>query len=160
MWWHPSRWLNALRTRKRGILCALLPALALSATSASACAAMLGRHSHRGAEPHLVAPHDAHHGLAHDQQPDAPSTRTCPHCPLDSGPANAAHSACAATDNPDQGPTAPIKDSSERAPLSLVPSWRLPAARAAPPLLLSFREPTTALCGTVSLNLVHCVLLL
>ena len=69
MWWHSSRWLNALRTRKRGILCALLPALALSAASASACAAMLGRPSPTGAEPHLVAPHDAHHALAHDLQP-------------------------------------------------------------------------------------------
>ena len=151
--------LNALRTRKRGILCALLPA-PLSATSASACAAMLGRHSHTGAERYLASPHNAHHALAHDSQPNTPPTRTCPHCPLDSGPANAAHSVCAATDNPDHGPTAPIKDASERAPLSLVPSWRLPAARAAPPMLLRVREPTTALFATVPLSIVHCVLLL
>jgi len=134
----------------------LLPAFAMSATSAPACAAMRTTPdtAHHAASPH--AQHD--HAAAHHATGHAPQPRTCPHCPLKA--ADIGHGACAAAESPDHGGFAPLKDMSERPSLALASSWLLPAARAAPPLIANLHPPPTPPVPAVPLNVAHCVLLI
>jgi hypothetical protein len=164
MWRDPGRWLTTLRTRQRALLCALLPAFALSAASTTACAAAPTSTE----SPSPTSQHDAHgHGGAHaahehvapDHSSPTPLAGGCPHCPLQSGAANAGHAACATADAPEHGGSAPTKHASEPAALAPPPSWRLPTARASP----AFTTPlhvAIAFVAAVPLNVVHCVFLI
>ena len=99
---NPTHWLAAFRRRKRAILVALLPAVALSAVSPMVCAAMVGASSETTVA--LQEAH-AHHDAAEPvgtPTDGTPSFPPCPHCP-GSGAANAGHCTCSAADDQDDG---------------------------------------------------------
>ena len=155
---NPARWLATLRTHKRAVLRALLPAVALAAVSGPACAAM-------AAAPE-VAPAVQEHGGSHTQHGDAhahaaeqPLSGPCPHCPLEAGGANVGHTTCAIADGHDSG-VAPAQSAPHELPPVLVRDWTLPAARAAPPLIATPAGAEQAPPPKLPLNLVHCVLVI
>jgi hypothetical protein len=151
-----ARWLATLRARKRAVLRALLPALILSAASATGCMAMPAVPS--GAHEHGDA-HAAHHGDSHEaRQAVEPRPTPCPHCPLDSGSGNVGHEGCAFAEVRD-GEATYAKDPTWKAPPLIVGS-RLPAASAAPPLIATANRAAKVLTATPHLNLRHCVLLI
>lgn len=152
-----ARWLATLRTRKRALLCVLLPAFALSTVSGAACATVMaapsmvvGGHEHGGAH--------AQHSGAHESAPE-PRSVPCPHCPLDAGSANVGHAACTIADS-QVGAVTPAKDASQHPPVLVVRDWTLPAARATPPLIASLTAVAEPPAPTVPLNLLHCVLVI
>lgn len=150
----PARWLPLLRARKRAILLAVLPALALASAAGTACAAT---HAEPAAAHAAGDAHVAHHVAGHDEHSSAPA-QPCPHCPLESGSANAGHSACAIDEGQDGGGAAPAKSVVEhQAPLTH--EWLLPAARAAPPLIAAPSDVAPA-AGARPLTLRYCSLLI
>jgi hypothetical protein len=154
---NPAHWLAAFRRRKRAILAALLPAVALSAVSPIVCAAILGASS-KTTVPIQEA--HAHHGAAEPAETPTdgtPSFPPCPHCPLGSGAANAGHSICSAADDRDDGRGPKPAAASERILAMLI---AVPAAHAAPPPL---RNPGAARAPpphAVPVNIRHCVLVI
>jgi hypothetical protein len=106
--------------------------------------------------------HDAHashhHGAAADE-PAAPIA-PCPHCPLESGAANAGHASCVTVDAQQDGSAAPAKAENAPVPPVFLANWLLPAARASPPLIGPPLGHTTVLASAVALNIRHCVLLI
>lgn len=158
----PARWLCELRRRRRAVLCAVLPALALSVASGPACAAMLAA-SATNASVVTDGGHDVHadhrHGAQAAHEPAAPGL-PCPHCPLELGAANAGHAACVSLDANEDGTATPTGTASVCPPQIYLASWILPAARASPPLIGPAVTHDTPLGAAVSLNLRHCVLLI
>jgi hypothetical protein len=168
MWSGSAHWLQALRRRRRAVVCALLPAFALSAISTPACAAMLAAAAGASAQIHEHAPHQhaaghsAHeHAAAHADEPAAPAAPPCPHCPLESVAANAGHASCTAVDGQDDGDIAQPSSTGDRLPQLLLPSWLLPAARAAPPSFAAIAHACPPpVRASIPLNLRHCVFLI
>jgi hypothetical protein len=156
----PGRWLATLRRRRRSILCALLPAFALSVATGPTCAAMRGAPT-SGTTVELHDSHDArashHHGSAPTEEP-APAI-PCPHCPLESGAANAGHATCVTADAQESSGAAPAKAPTTPPPVFLA-SWLLPAARASPPLIGTPFAHTVPPADSVTLTIRHCVLLI
>jgi hypothetical protein len=148
-----ANWLAPLRAREHALLRVLLPMLAASALSAPACAAMLAA----ATTPEVQHAHGGAH-VAHDAQPSQP-TQPCPHCPLEAGLAPLGHEVCVVTDSlTDDSAARADSPSDPTPPPVLVASWLLPAARAAPVQPSAFTTP--ALVSSVSLNVLHCVLLI
>jgi hypothetical protein len=107
---------------------------------------------------HAAAPHQHHgHTAANDSPPASQQPHSCPHCPLTSA-ANVGHDVCAATESPDHSGFVVAKDTTERLQLALAPNWRLPAARAAPPLIANVHPRPAPLAAAVPLRITHCVL--
>jgi len=156
----PAQWLATLRRRRREILCAVLPVIALSAVSGPACASMSGSsgtstESHGSHDAHAVG----HHSASHAHAPVAP-TLPCPHCPLDSGAANASHAGCVTIDAQQDDGAAPPNSADTPVPPVFLARWLLPAARASPPsiaLAIAHHIPPAL---AVPLTLRHCVLLI
>lgn len=154
----PARWLPLLRARKRAVLCAVLPALALASAAGTACAATLAAPAPTHASVHAVADtHAAHHAAGHGEHSPAPA-EACPHCPLESGGANVGHAACAIDAGQDDGGAAPGKSVVEHQP-PLPHDWLLPAARAAPPLIAAAPD-VAPLASALPLTLRYCSLLI
>ena len=155
---NPAQWLAALRRRKRAILGALLPAVALAALSPTACAAILGAGS---AKPAAIQEAHHHHdaGGAQVAADPAPAFTLCPHCPFSSGAANAGHDGCAAAAEQDEGRGLKSTSASERILAVLDAYAILPGPHVAPPLRTTgaARAPPPP---AVSLTLRHCVLLI
>jgi hypothetical protein len=154
---NPAHWLAALRRRKRAILAALLPAVALSAVSPIVCAAMLGASS---ATTVTIQEGHAHHGAAEGAETPTdvtPSFPPCPHCPLGSGAANAGHGICSAADDQDDGRGPKPAAASERILAVLI---ALPPAHAAPPPLRKAGTPRAPPPHAVPVNIRHCVLVI
>ena len=149
-----ANWLAPLRARKHSLLRVLLPMLAASALSAPACAAMLAA----AATPEVQHAHGGAHVAHPAAQPSQP-TQPCPHCPLEAGLAPLGHEVCVVTDSLADDGAARADAPSDPTPAPvLVASWLLPAARAAPVQPSAFTTP--ALVSSVSLNVLHCVLLI
>ena len=152
-----GRWLTLLRHRRRAVLCAVLPALTLSAVSGPACAAMrtapvMASETHTS---HVA--HTTHHeNLPQAHEPAAP----CPHCPLESGAANADHTSCVTIGVQEDGGAAPTKASTASVPPVFLASWLLPAARASPPLIDPSLAHNLPPADSVTLTIRHCVLLI
>jgi hypothetical protein len=105
--------------------------------------------------------HDAHVSHHHGTGADEPApVAPCPHCPLESGAANAGHASCVTVDAQQDGSAAPAKAQSMSAPAVLLANWLLPAARASPPLIGPPLGHVAPLPNAVTLNIRHCVLLI
>ena len=151
----PATWLLTLRRRAGAIAWALLPALALAATSAPVCAAMVRSDPRPAAHAHGDA-HAAHHTADHD----APAPPLCPHCPLDASYGNVGHAACIVTASQESDGVVHAGATDDRAlPAVLAPSWRLPAASTVPPLI-GARERAGPALAAVRLSFRHRVLLI
>jgi hypothetical protein len=150
----PAGWLPLLRARKRAVLLAVLPALALASAAATACAAAVTEPTPAHSSDDS---HGAHHGAEHGEHSPSP-TKSCPHCPLESGSANAGHAACAIDEAQEAGGAAPAKSVVEHHP-PLTHEWRLPAARASPPLIAA-RFDITPLPSSRPLTVRYCSLLI
>lgn len=148
-----ANWLAPLRARKHSLLRVLLPMLAASALSAPACAAMLAA----AATPEVQHAHGGTHVVHAAAQPSQP-TQPCPHCPLEAGLAPLGHDVCVVTDSLTDDGAARADSANDPIPPVLVASWLLPAARAAP--VQPSAVTTPALVSSVSLNVLHCVLLI
>ena len=157
--------LGALRQRIRGVALALLPALTLAAASAPACAAM---DAASGTPLSATQAHDSHahssdsHAHAqHEHDSSSPaSTEPCPHCPLETGAANAGHAVCAVGDGQTGAAISQTSVGPDLPAAALLPHWMLPAADAIPPLIGARVRQRTTLPPAVPLNIRHCVYLI
>jgi len=149
-----ARWLATLRAHKHALLRALLPVFALAVVTAPACAAAMAA-PHASVGTHLHDHTHAHDGHSPQPAPESP-TPPCSHCPLDAGAANVGHATCTIADGQD-GAVALAKDVPQELPLLPVHDWTLPAARAAPPLIVTLPRSPKPLAATVPLNIRHCV---
>jgi hypothetical protein len=160
---NPACWLATLRTRKRALLWALLPAFTLAAAAGPACTATAAAphvgsavHEHGGAHEQHGAAHA--HGDATAHAPENPSA-PCPHCPLEAGGANLGHATCTIANGHDGG-AAPAQSAPHELPPVLVRDWTLPAARAAPPLIATPAGAERSPPPKLPLHLVHCILVI
>ena len=154
----PRRWLGTLRAFRRAVLCILLPAFAVSAASAPACAAMARAQREPASVREHGDAHAAHHGSAQPTAETDPLFPACPHCPLGSGDANGGHASCAIADA-QSGDTAYAKSAPWKAPPPIM-DLRLPAASAAPPLIATALKQAEPLTVAIPLTLRHRVLLI
>jgi hypothetical protein len=154
----PRRWLATLRARRRAVLCILLPAFAVSAASAPACAAMARAQREPASVHEHGDAHAAHHGSAHRTTQTHPLSPACPHCPLGSGDANDGHASCAIADAQSTDTTS-AKSAPWKAPQPIM-DLRLPAASAAPPLIATALKQAEPFTVAIPPTLRHRVLLI